>query len=315
MVPAISIQSLTKFYGRLQALGQVSFQVEEGDFFGFLGPNGAGKTTTISVVTGLANYQAGEVEVFGYDVRREYRKTRALIGLVPQEFNFDPFLSAEQILVFEAGYFGFPRRAAQRRAEELLASFDLLKKRKEGYKRLSGGMKRRLLIARALMHQPKILVLDEPTAGIDLELRHRMWEFLRRINREGTTVFLTTHYIEEAEKLCNRIGVIHQGRMMAVDPTEVLIRKMARDRVELYLKRPISEIPEELRSLGVELANGGLKIQFEEREDRVGRVLQILHQRQAEIQRLDVRRPTLEDAFLKLTGSTLTPPLVGRGLG
>jgi len=142
-----------------------------------------------------------------------------------------------------------------------------------------------------------------------------MWEFLRRINREGTTVFLTTHYIEEAEKLCNRIGVIHQGRMMAVDPTEVLIRKMARDRVELYLKRPISEIPEELRSLGVELANGGLKIQFEEREDRVGRVLQILHQRQAEIQRLDVRRPTLEDAFLKLTGSTLTPPLVGRGLG
>ena len=308
MVPAISIQSLTKFYRNFKALDQVSFEVGEGDFFGFLGPNGAGKTTTISTVTGLANYQEGTVKVFGHDVQREYRKSRALIGLVPQEFNFDPFLSAEQILVFEAGYFGFPRREARKRAEELLEAFDLSKKKKEGYKRLSGGMKRRLLIARALMHRPKILILDEPTAGVDLELRHRLWEFLRKLNRQGITIFLTTHYIEEAEKLCNRIGVIHEGRMIALDPTETLIRKMTRDRVELFLKSSLFQLPTELEGLEAELVNGGSKIQFEEREGIVQKIIRALYEKGIEIERIDVRRPTLEDAFLKLTkknGATL----------
>lgn len=301
MNPPISIRSLTKFYRRFKALDQVSFEVQEGDFFGFLGPNGAGKTTTISAVTGLANYQAGEVQVFGHDVRREYRKSRALIGLVPQEFNFDPFLSAEQILVFEGGYFGLPWREAKKRADELLNAFDLGKKRKEGYKRLSGGMKRRLLIARALVHRPKILILDEPTAGVDVELRHRLWEFLRRLNTEGITIFLTTHYIEEAEKLCNRIGVIHEGKMIALDPTETLIRKMMADRVELYLTQPLLELPQELTRLDAELRNGGRKIEFEEREGVLQKVLKVLYGNGTEIERLDVRRPTLEDAFLKLT--------------
>ena len=305
MISAISIQSLTKFYRRFKALDSVSFEVDEGDFFGFLGPNGAGKTTTISVITGLANYRQGEVKVFGYDVRREYRQTRALIGLVPQEFNFDPFLSVEQILVFEAGYFGFSHRDAKKRAQELLDSFDLLKKRKEGYKRLSGGMKRRLLIARALMHRPKILILDEPTAGVDLELRHRLWEFLRSLNRDGITIFLTTHYIEEAEKLCNRIGVIHEGKMIALDPTETLIRKMTADRVELSLKKSISRLPDEFLSLDVELVNSGSKIQFEEQEGIIQRVLRTLYEKGVEIERIDVRRPTLEDAFLKLTKKTI----------
>jgi ABC-2 type transport system ATP-binding protein len=299
--PAISIQSLVKYYRRFKALDGISFEVGEGDFFGFLGPNGAGKTTTISVITGLANYRQGTVEVFGHDVRADYRKSRALIGLVPQEFNFDPFLSAEEILVFEAGYFGFSQREAKQRAEELLETFDLAKKRKEGYKRLSGGMKRRLLIARALMHRPKILILDEPTAGVDLELRHRLWEFLRRLNREGVTIFLTTHYIEEAEKLCNRVGVIHEGKLIALDPTETLVRKMARDRVELFLKRPLPETPNELIPLEVGLGNGGQKLLFEEREGVVSHVLRILHQKGIEIERIDVRHPTLEDAFLKLT--------------
>ncbi|MBI4115873.1 MAG: ABC transporter ATP-binding protein [Candidatus Omnitrophica bacterium] len=301
MTPAVSIHSLTKFYRKFKALDQVSFEVEEGDFFGFLGPNGAGKTTTINVVTGLANYKEGDVRIFGYNVRSDYRKTRALIGLVPQEFNFDPFLSAEQILLFEGGYFGYPWREAKKRAQELLESFDLAEKRKEGYKRLSGGMKRRLLIARALMHRPKILILDEPTAGVDLELRHRLWDFLRRLNRDGTTVFLTTHYIEEAEKLCNRIGVIHEGKIIALDPTDVLIRKMARDRVELFLKKPLYELPRELVSLDVALRDSGRKLQFEEKEEVVPRVLKALHEKGYEIEHIDVRRPTLEDAFLKLT--------------
>lgn len=304
MIPPLSIQSLTKFYRSFKALDRVSFEVEEGDFFGFLGPNGAGKTTTISVVTGLANYQSGEVKVFGCDVRREYRETRARIGLVPQEFNFDPFLSAEEILTFEGGYFGLARREAKKRARELLESFDLLKKRKEGYKRLSGGMKRRLLIARALVHRPKILILDEPTAGVDVELRHRLWDFLRRLNGEGITIFLTTHYIEEAEKLCNRIGVIHEGRIIALDPTETLIRKMAVDRVDLFLKKSLLELPRELVSLEAVLRNGGRQIQFEEQEETVQKVLRILHEKGIEIERLDVRRPTLEDAFLKLTQRT-----------
>ena len=301
MVSAIFIQSLTKFYRRFKALDQVSFEIKEGDFFGFLGPNGAGKTTTIGVVTGLANYQAGEVQVFGHDVRREYRKSRALIGLVPQEFNFDPFLSAEQILTFEGGYFGLPYREAKKRAAELLDSFDLAKKKKEGYKRLSGGMKRRLLIARALVHRPKILILDEPTAGVDVELRHRLWDFLRQLNAGGITIFLTTHYIEEAEKLCNRIGVIHEGRIIALDPTEVLIRKMAVDRVDLFLKKSLLELPRELISLEVALRNGGRQIQFEEQAETVQKVLRILYEKGIEIERIDIRRPTLEDAFLKLT--------------
>ena len=301
MKQAISIQSLTKFYRRFKALDRVSFEIEEGDFFGFLGPNGAGKTTTINAVTGLANFQTGSIHVFGFDVRKQYRKTRALIGLVPQEFNFDPFLSAEQILTFEGGYFGMPPREAKTRAQELLESFDLTRKRKEGYKRLSGGMKRRLLLARALMHRPKVLILDEPTAGVDVELRHKLWEFLRDLNKQGITIFLTTHYIEEAEKLCNRIGVIHEGRIIALDPTETLIRKMTADRVELFLKKSLTELPQELVSLDVELVNGGERIQFEEREGIVQRVLKVLYGNGTEIERINVRRPTLEDAFLKLT--------------
>ncbi len=299
---AISIQGLTKFYGRFKALEDVSFEVQPGEFFGFLGPNGAGKTTTIRVITGLANFVHGSVRVFGHDVVKEYRETRSLIGLVPQEFNFDPFLSAKQILEFEGGYFGMKSKEAKLRARELLEYFDLWTKREEGYKKLSGGMKRRLMIARALMHRPKILILDEPTAGVDLELRHQLWDFLRKLNQDGTTVVLTTHYIEEAERLCNRIGVIHQGRMAAIDNKDTLIRRLSGDQVELYLKAELMEIPAEIRGVPVYLEEAGRRLRFEEKNDSVSRVLKVLHGRGAEIERIDVRRPTLEDAFLKLTG-------------
>lgn len=302
MIPAISIQNLTKFYRRFKALDDVSLDVQPGEFFGFLGPNGAGKTTTISVITGLANYQKGNVRVFDYDVTRDYRTTRALIGLVPQEFNFDPFLYAEQILAFEGGYFGIPWREAKAKAQELLELFDLTEKRREHYKRLSGGMKRRLLIARALMHRPKILILDEPTAGVDLELRHQLWDFLRKLNREGTTVVLTTHYIEEAEKLCGRIGVIHKGSIVALDPTEKLIRKMSGDQVELFLKNRLDSLPVSLADFLILLEEEGRKLRFEEKNDAVPRILKVLHQEGIEIERIDIRRPTLEDAFLRLVG-------------
>lgn len=297
---AVSIKNLTKYYRKFKALEDISFDVASGEFFGFLGPNGAGKTTAIKVITGLANYQAGAVSVFGNDVIRDYRKSRALIGLVPQEFNFDPFLSAEQILVFEGGYFGLTRKEAKASARDLLVFFDLWSKRGEGYKRLSGGMKRRLLIARALMHRPRILILDEPTAGVDLELRYQLWDFLKKLNREGATIILTTHYIEEAERLCNRIGVIHQGKMIALDDKESLIRKMSGDQVELYLKEGVGMLPPEITGVPVVLEDEGRKIRFEERPDAVADVLRGLHRQGIEIEKIDIRRPTLEGAFLKL---------------
>lgn len=299
-MPAIAIQNLTKYYKKFKALDDVSFEVQEGEFFGFLGPNGAGKTTTLSAITGLANFQSGSVKIFGRDVISEYRETRSLIGLAPQEFNFDPFLSVEQILRFAGGYFGLKWKDSCARAEELLKTFELYEKRHEGYKKLSGGMKRRLLIARALMHRPKVLILDEPTAGVDLELRYQLWDFLKKINREGITIMLTTHYIEEAEKLCSRIGVIHGGKIVALDPTETLVRKMSGDQVELFLRKQMISLPPSLATLPVVLETQGWKLLFEEKGGVVAQILKILHENQIEIEKIDIRRPTLEDAFLKL---------------
>ena len=301
MTSAISIKNLTKYYRNFKAIDDVSLEIKPGDFFGFLGPNGAGKTTTIRVLTGLANFQKGSVKVFGHDVIHDYRASRALIGLVPQEFNFDPFLCAEQILTFEGGYFGIPWRESRKRAHELLEMFSLMDKRKEGYKKLSGGMKRRLLIARALMHRPKILILDEPTAGVDLELRHQLWDFLRKINKEGTTLVLTTHYIEEAEKLCQRIGVIHQGQMAALEDKDSLIRRMSGDQVELFLKTSLEAVPSEIAEHEIVLEEQGTKLRFEEKTNAVPSVLKYLHSKNLEVERIDVRRPTLEDAFIRLT--------------
>ena len=302
LIPAIEIKGLTKFYRRFQALKDISFEVQEGDFFGFLGPNGAGKTTTISVITGLANYNKGTVHVFGYDVTREYPKTRALIGLVPQEFNFDPFLSCEQILIYEAGYFGVPRREARKRADELLHAFNLHRYRRFDFRKLSGGFKRRLLIARALMHQPKILILDEPTAGLDLELRYKLWDFFKETNRKGVTVFLTTHYIEEAEKLCNRIGVIRAGTMVEVDDKEQLMKRMGQNTIEIKLNRRLEVVPNEF-SGSVELINGGDTVRLREEDQRLSQFLKTIHAHGIEVLNVHVKKTTLEEVFFKLTRS------------
>jgi len=221
---AISIDHVSKHYGALCALNDISFEVRRGDFFGFLGPNGAGKTTTINAVTGLSNFRQGQIRVFGYDNRLEYLNTRRLIGLCAQEFNFDPFLPVEKILVYQAGYFGIPASTALRRAQELLGRFQLTDKRHVKYRALSGGMKKRLLLCRALIHDPEILILDEPSAGCDLELKFMIWDYLRQLNREGKTIFLTTHYMEEAEMLCRTIGIISQGRMVCVGPKNDIIK-------------------------------------------------------------------------------------------
>ena len=227
---AISLKNVTKFYNRFQALDNISFEVKRGDFFAFLGPNGAGKTTTINVVTGLSNYQAGQVKVFGFDTMREYTSTRSLIGLCAQEFNFDPFLTIHQLLVYQAGYFGILPSLAAKRADELLDRFQLTEKRNGKHRTLSGGMKKRLLLCRALIHDPEILILDEPTAGCDLELKFLIWDYLTQLNREGKTIFLTTHYMEEAEKLCKTIGIINRGRIVRIgEKKEVLQDKSLED--------------------------------------------------------------------------------------
>lgn len=299
--PAIEIQGLTKFYRHFQALKDISFEVAEGEFFGFLGPNGAGKTTTIHAITGLVNYQKGKVLVFGHDVTAEYRKARALIGLVPQEFNFDPFLTVEQILLYEAGYFGVGRKEAKSRAREFLQEFGLFEHKHLDFRKLSGGLKRRLLIARALMHRPKILILDEPTAGLDLELRYKLWDFFREINRKGVTVFLTTHYIEEAERLCNRIGVIHQGAMVTVEDKDRLIQKMSRNTIEVRLDRKLASVPVEFSGLGVELINGGNVVKLREEEGQLAKFLKTVHALGIDVLGVHVKRTTLEDVFRKLT--------------
>jgi ABC-2 type transport system ATP-binding protein len=221
---AISIRTLSKYYQKFQALAEISFQVARGDFFAFLGPNGAGKTTPINVITGLSNYQRGEVKIFGYDTRNEYLYARRLIGLCAQEMNFDPFLTIREILIFQAGYFGIPPYDAKRRADELLERFQLTEKRNAKHRALSGGMKKRLLLCRALIHDPEILILDEPTAGCDLELRLMIWDYLKQLNDEGKTIFLTTHYMEEAERLCKTIAIINKGKIVRIGDKKNVLR-------------------------------------------------------------------------------------------
>ncbi len=234
---AIQVEGLVKNYGTLRAVDQISFSVREGDFVSFLGPNGAGKTTTIGAITGLSNFQAGSIRVFGSDVVRDYRRTRPLIGLCPQEFNLDPFLSIEQVLIYQAGYFGVPKGVAVGRAEQLLRQFRLYDKRAVDFRKLSGGMKRRLLLCRALIHDPKILILDEPTAGADLELKHYIWNYLTDLNKQGRTIFLTTHYMEEAEKLSKDVIIIHQGRIQYHGPKDALLKDQSLERRFLELTR------------------------------------------------------------------------------
>ena len=221
--PVVSLRGLVKRYGELTALAGVDLDIHPGEIFGLLGPNGAGKTTLISIVAGLARATAGTATVLGRDVVKDYRFTRSVVGLVPQEINFDPFFTVEEALHFQAGYFGL--RLSDARVVEILSALDLLQKRRVNARALSGGMKRRLLIAKALVHQPRVLFLDEPTAGVDVELRRALWAYVRTLRARGTTVVLTTHYLEEAEALADRIGVIDHGRLLLVEEKAALLER------------------------------------------------------------------------------------------
>jgi ABC-2 type transport system ATP-binding protein len=244
MSTALSIKNLSKTYNnKLQALKGISLDVAEGDFYALLGPNGAGKSTTIGIIASLVNKTAGQVEVCGHDVEREPSLAKSMIGLVPQEFNFNVFEPVEEIVINQAGYYGISRKQAGPRAEQLLKMLGLWQKRREMARNLSGGMKRRLMIARALIHEPRLLILDEPTAGVDIEIRHSMWEFLRQINARGTTIILTTHYLEEAENLCRHIGIIDEGELIENTSMKQLLAKLQVETFVLDLPLPLQQLP------------------------------------------------------------------------
>lgn len=217
------MNGLVKRYGSFTAVDGISLSVESGEFFGFLGPNGAGKTTTINAIVGLARTSGGSIRIFGHDNERQWREARRLIGLSPQEFNFDRYLSLRDVLIYAAGYYGLRGKRVAERADMLLERFGLTSHAHLEYTKISGGQKRRLSLARALIHEPKLLILDEPTAGVDVELRLALWEWLQKLNAEGLTIFLTTHYLEEAEELCRRIAIVRAGRIVAEKPTEELV--------------------------------------------------------------------------------------------
>ena len=261
---ALELNQLRKTYaGGFEALKGISLSVEKGDFYALLGPNGAGKSTTIGVISSLVNKTSGTVKVFGYDIDKDLELAKQNLGLVPQEFNFNPFETVEQIVMQQAGYYGVKPAVAKERAEKYLSQLDLWEKRKERARNLSGGMKRRLMIARALMHEPHLLILDEPTAGVDIELRRSMWEFLERINREnGITIILTTHYLEEAEMLCRNIGIINHGELIENTTMKGLLGKLA---VETFILDvdDVSQIPALEGVLSQQIVEGSLEIELE----------------------------------------------------
>lgn len=254
MEKALVIKDLRKTYHKgPEALKGVSLEVENGDFFALLGPNGAGKSTLIGILTGLVKKSGGTVEVYGHDLDREVSEVKANLGVVPQEFNFNFFETVMNTVCFQAGYYGIPRKVAQERAEKLLRSLALWDKRNQPGRNLSGGMKRRLMLARALVTEPRLLILDEPTAGLDIELRRSLWDFLIDLNKRGTTIILTTHYLEEAENLCRNIAIIDEGKLLTSEPIDSFLRKLESQVLVFDLNAPLSASPDLGKELPCEL--------------------------------------------------------------
>jgi len=298
---AIRIDALSKTYaGGKQALNEVSFDVPRGQIFGLLGPNGAGKSTLINILAGLVVKTSGAVTIWGFDIDERPRNSKRSIGVVPQEIIFDPFFTPRETLEIQAGLYGVP--AADRRSDELLAAMHLTDKAHAYSRTLSGGMKRRLLVAKAMVHSPPILVLDEPTAGVDVELRRQLWDYVRRLNREGVTIVLTTHYLEEAEQLCDRIAIIHHGRLIANEPTRALVAKAQEKSVVVTFDRDIGEVPTDACFENIALLDERT-LQITYRKDKVnaGEVLDALQREGFGIVDVSTRDPDLEDVFLSLT--------------
>jgi ABC-2 type transport system ATP-binding protein len=301
--PILSIEGLSKTYpGGLAALRAVTLEVRRGEIFALLGPNGAGKTTLIGILCGLVNATGGRALVAGLDVSREPRRTRRLIGLVPQELATEAFETVRAAVGFSRGLFGHPPDAA--RVEQVLRSLSLWEKRDSKIMALSGGMKRRVMIAKALVHEPELLFLDEPSAGVDVELRRDMWRLIRELRDGGATIILTTHYIEEAEEMADRIGIINKGELILVEDKATLIRKLGRKELKLHLREKLDQIPDSLAAWKLALAGDGMTLIFEFNDEaergRIAQLLREVGQAGIEFKDLETQQSSLEDIFVSL---------------
>ncbi len=300
MPKALIIRDLKKTYdGGIEALKGINLEVEQGDFFGLLGPNGAGKSTTLSIITSLVQKTAGKVEVFGYDIDTHFPQAKRHIGVVPQEFNFNQFEKVFEVIVTQAGYYGIPREQAKPRAEKYLKKLGLWDKRNTVTRMLSGGMKRRLMIARALVHEPEVLILDEPTAGVDIELRRSMWDFLKEINAAGTTIILTTHYLEEAESLCRNIAIIDHGSIIEESNTRDLIRRLHTETFVFDVENELTSAPE-LNGYKCEVLNENCFEVMIEEQHSLNDVFTRLTRQGIIVTSMRNKANRLEELFLKL---------------
>ena len=305
---ALEVRNLRKVYkgkGKVadkEALKGISLDVPRGSFFGLLGPNGAGKSTLINILAGLVNKTSGTANVCGYDINSDMRLARRALGVVPQELNLDAFFSAREVMEFQAGMYGVPK--SERRTSEILEAMGLSDKADSYARTLSGGMRRRLLVAKAMVHRPQVLILDEPTAGVDIELRQQLWEYIRKLNAAGTTIILTTHYLEEAEELCDEIAIINHGEVVACEPTEKLLSKLDAKTITIILDRDIDSIPSALQKFDPSLSHGRrLAIQYRPSEADIGQILSAIAESNLGIKDLTTEEPDLEDAFLQMTSS------------
>jgi len=300
---ALSLHDLRKTYRNgHEALRGIDLEVDEGDFFALLGPNGAGKSTAIGIISSLVNKSAGQVRVFGHDLDREPAAVKACIGLVPQEFNFNQFEPVAEIVVNQAGYYGIPRREAYQRAESSLKQLDLWDKRDAQARELSGGMKRRLMIARALVHRPRLLILDEPTAGVDIEIRRSMWDFLREINAAGTTIILTTHYLEEAESLCRHIAIINRGLIAERAAMSELLRRLQTETFVLDVRDELPDL-EKIPGFSIQLLNSTTLEVSVTRDYGLNPLFEVFNQRGIEILSLRNKQNRLEQLFIDLVSA------------
>jgi ABC-2 type transport system ATP-binding protein len=300
MTTAISVNSVSKHYsgarGNLTALNNVSLTIEEGEFFGLLGPNGAGKTTLISILAGLTRASSGSITVHGHDVQKDYAQARKLLGVVPQELVFDPFFSVRESLRIQSGYFGVKNNEAW--IDELLHSLGLADKQDANMRQLSGGMKRRVLVAQALVHKPPVIVLDEPTAGVDVELRQTLWQFIAKLNKQGSTVLLTTHYLEEAEALCGRLAMLKAGKVVALEKTSTLLKAASSNVLRFKID---SELPSDLAS---KARITGRIVQFPAHNAlEIEQYLAAVRSAGIEAQDVEIRKADLEDVFLDVMGA------------
>ena len=303
---AVSVRGLTKVYkgsGKSPdqlALDAIDLEIPRGSLFGLLGPNGAGKSTLINILAGLVNKTSGDALIWGYDTVRQPRQARSAIGVVPQELNIDPFFTPQELLDLQAGLYGVPKR--ERITAELLQAVGLSDKAKAYARTLSGGMRRRLMMAKAMVHSPPVLVLDEPTAGVDIEFRRQLWSQVRALNRAGTTVLLTTHYLEEAEELCDTIAIINHGTVVACDTTANLLRRLDSKTLTVQLTAPLTEVPEALKDYQIELSDPHhLQVRYQPSATRLGDLLNVMDRCGVQITDLTTEETDLEDIFLQIT--------------